>query len=66
VSTRAAPPGILHGMRSLLLSDDDGQVFPAHSISASSGQCCAGAALDGSAAIPITAASERHAVMGRT
>jgi len=27
-------PGVLHGMRSLLLSDDDGQIFPAHSISA--------------------------------
>ena len=27
-------PGVLHGMRSLLLYDDDGQVFPAHSISA--------------------------------
>ncbi len=26
--------GVLHGMRSLLLSDDDGQIFPAHSISA--------------------------------
>ncbi len=30
----AGVPGVLHGMRSLLLSDDDGQVFPAHSISA--------------------------------
>jgi tryptophan synthase beta chain len=30
----AGIPGILHGMRSLLLCDDDGQVFPAHSISA--------------------------------
>jgi tryptophan synthase beta chain len=27
-------PGVLHGQRSLLLSDDDGQIFPAHSISA--------------------------------
>ncbi len=27
-------PGIYHGMRSLVLSDDDGQIFPAHSISA--------------------------------
>jgi tryptophan synthase beta chain len=27
-------PGVLHGMKSLLLYDDDGQVFPAHSISA--------------------------------
>jgi tryptophan synthase beta chain len=27
-------PGVLHGMRSLLRSDDDGQIFPAHSISA--------------------------------
>ena len=30
----AGTPGVLHGMRSLLLSDDDGQIFPAHSISA--------------------------------
>jgi tryptophan synthase beta chain len=30
----AGVPGVLHGMRSLLLSDDDGQIFPAHSISA--------------------------------
>jgi tryptophan synthase beta chain len=30
----AGVPGVLHGMRSLLLCDDDGQVFPAHSISA--------------------------------
>jgi tryptophan synthase beta chain len=30
----AGSPGVLHGMRSLLLSDDDGQIFPAHSISA--------------------------------
>jgi tryptophan synthase beta chain len=27
-------PGIYHGMRSLVLSDDNGQIFPAHSISA--------------------------------
>jgi len=27
-------PGIFHGNRSLVLSDDDGQIFPAHSISA--------------------------------
>jgi len=27
-------PGVLHGMRTPLLSDDDGQIFPAHSISA--------------------------------
>ena len=30
----AGEPGVLHGMKSLLLFDDDGQVFPAHSISA--------------------------------
>jgi tryptophan synthase beta chain len=30
----AGTPGVLHGMRSLVLSDDDGQIFPAHSISA--------------------------------
>jgi tryptophan synthase beta chain len=30
----AGAPGVLHGMRTLLLSDDDGQIFPAHSISA--------------------------------
>jgi tryptophan synthase beta chain len=30
----AGAPGILHGMRSLLLFDDDGQIAPAHSISA--------------------------------
>src|SRR5262249_57831012 len=30
----AGSPGVLHGMYTLLLSDDDGQVFPAHSISA--------------------------------
>jgi tryptophan synthase beta chain len=29
----AGTPGVLHGMRSLLLSDDDGQIFHAHSIS---------------------------------
>jgi tryptophan synthase beta chain len=27
-------PGVLHGMRTRLLFDDDGQIFPAHSISA--------------------------------
>ena len=27
-------PGIFHGQRTLVLSDDDGQIFPAHSISA--------------------------------
>ncbi len=27
-------PGIFHGKRTLVLSDDDGQIFPAHSISA--------------------------------
>ena len=27
-------PGIFHGKRTLLLSDDDGQIFPAHSVSA--------------------------------
>ena len=27
-------PGIFHGKRSLILSDDNGQIFPAHSISA--------------------------------
>jgi len=31
---RAGLPGVLHGMKSLLLYDDDGQIFPAHSISA--------------------------------
>ncbi|MEM7413589.1 MAG: tryptophan synthase subunit beta [Myxococcota bacterium] len=31
---QAGQPGVLHGMKSLLLFDDDGQVFPAHSISA--------------------------------
>jgi len=30
----AGSNGILHGMRTLVLSDDDGQIFPAHSISA--------------------------------
>jgi tryptophan synthase beta chain len=30
----AGSPGVLHGMRTLLLADDDGQIFPAHSISA--------------------------------
>jgi tryptophan synthase beta chain len=30
----AGTPGVLHGMYTLLLADDDGQVFPAHSISA--------------------------------
>ena len=30
----AGVPGIFHGMRSLVLSDDNGQIFPAHSISA--------------------------------
>lgn len=30
----AGVPGIFHGMRSFVLSDDDGQIFPAHSISA--------------------------------
>jgi len=30
----AGSPGVLHGMYTLLLSDDDGQIFPAHSISA--------------------------------
>jgi tryptophan synthase beta chain len=27
-------PGIFHGKRTIVLSDDDGQIFPAHSISA--------------------------------
>ena len=27
-------PGIFHGQRTVVLSDDDGQIFPAHSISA--------------------------------
>jgi tryptophan synthase beta chain len=30
----AGAAGVLHGMRSLVLSDDDGQIFEAHSISA--------------------------------
>jgi tryptophan synthase beta chain len=30
----AGMPGIFHGKRSYVLSDDDGQIFPAHSISA--------------------------------
>jgi tryptophan synthase beta chain len=30
----AGTAGVLHGMRSLVLSDDDGQIFEAHSISA--------------------------------
>jgi len=30
----AGTPGVLHGMRSLVLADDDGQIFEAHSISA--------------------------------
>ncbi|MBJ23019.1 MAG: tryptophan synthase subunit beta [bacterium] len=30
----AGVPGIFHGKRTLVLSDDDGQIFPAHSISA--------------------------------
>jgi tryptophan synthase beta chain len=30
----AGEAGVLHGMKSLLLYDDDGQIFPAHSISA--------------------------------
>ncbi len=30
----AGHPGILHGQRTLVLADDDGQIFPAHSISA--------------------------------
>ena len=31
---KTGEPGVLHGMRTLLRSDDDGQIFPAHSISA--------------------------------
>jgi tryptophan synthase beta chain len=27
-------PGIFHGKRTVVLSDDDGQIFPAHSVSA--------------------------------
>jgi tryptophan synthase beta chain len=30
----AGEPGILHGQRTFVMSDDDGQIFPAHSISA--------------------------------
>jgi tryptophan synthase beta chain len=30
----AGVPGILHGQRTMVLADDDGQIFPAHSISA--------------------------------
>jgi tryptophan synthase beta chain len=30
----AGEPGILHGQRTYVMSDDDGQIFPAHSISA--------------------------------
>ena len=30
----AGVPGIFHGKRTLILSDDDGQIFPAHSVSA--------------------------------
>ncbi|MCG8588189.1 MAG: tryptophan synthase subunit beta [Proteobacteria bacterium] len=30
----AGVPGLLHGQRTFVLSDDDGQIFPAHSISA--------------------------------
>jgi tryptophan synthase beta chain len=30
----AGAAGVLHGMRSLILSDDDGQIFEAHSVSA--------------------------------
>jgi len=30
----AGVPGVMHGQRTLVLSDDDGQIFPAHSISA--------------------------------
>jgi tryptophan synthase beta chain len=30
----AGVPGILHGQKTLVLADDDGQIFPAHSISA--------------------------------
>jgi tryptophan synthase beta chain len=30
----AGVPGILHGQRTVVLADDDGQIFPAHSISA--------------------------------
>ncbi|MFI5318409.1 MAG: tryptophan synthase subunit beta [Myxococcota bacterium] len=34
VTIGAGVPGILHGQRTLVLADDDGQIFPAHSISA--------------------------------
>jgi tryptophan synthase beta chain len=34
VTIGAGIPGILHGQRTLVLADDDGQIFPAHSISA--------------------------------
>ena len=30
----AGTPGIIHGQRTVVLADDDGQIFPAHSISA--------------------------------
>jgi tryptophan synthase beta chain len=30
----AGVPGVLHGQRTYVMSDDDGQIFPAHSISA--------------------------------
>ncbi len=30
----AGVPGVLHGQRTVVLADDDGQIFPAHSISA--------------------------------
>jgi tryptophan synthase beta chain len=30
----AGVPGVLHGQRTIVLADDDGQIFPAHSISA--------------------------------
>jgi tryptophan synthase beta chain len=30
----AGVPGVLHGQKTLVLADDDGQIFPAHSISA--------------------------------
>jgi tryptophan synthase beta chain len=33
-SLSAGAPGIFHGQRTLVLADDDGQIFPAHSISA--------------------------------
>jgi tryptophan synthase beta chain len=31
---RAGAPGILHGKRTYVMADDDGQIFPAHSVSA--------------------------------